>query len=422
MTRKPAPDARALALQILREVLAGRGFASERLDSLLERHRIGAADRGLCTQLVYGVLREKAFLDRVVSEYVSAAKTPCGLRHLLRLAAYQALCLDKVPDHAVVHESVELAKRLFGVPPSRMVNAVLRKLIADRERQLERRGDPEGAFPEWMLERWRRRYPEATLTALLTYLNGLPPVGLRVNLLKNDPEAVAVKLKEAGLEAARVPGTPLLTARGLDRECLAPLLERGEISIQDPHSYRVAEAVAARPGEIGLDACAGHGGKSAAILEACPDLELWVHEPASARIDELRANFRRLGLKAPGVLASAAAAARRGLSFNWILVDAPCSGMGTLGRKPEIRWRLQTKDLPRLAEGQRKILEEWFPRLKPGGRLVYAVCSLEPEEGADLVAAFAAEHPEAELLETREWRPDPDPGDGFFVANLRRRT
>ncbi len=422
MTRKPAPDARSLALQILREVLGGRGFASERLDALLERHRLGAADRGLCTQLVYGVLREKGFLDRVVSKYVSAAKTPSGLRHLLRLAAYQALCLDKVPDHAVVHESVELAKRLFGAPPARMVNAVLRKVIADRRKHLEDRRDPAGAFPEWMLERWRRRYPEAILTALLSYFNGIPPVGLRANLQKTDPETVAGRLREAGLEAARVSGTPLWTARTLDREALTPLLKDGEISIQDPHSYRVAEAVASAPGETGLDACAGHGGKSAAILEACPDLELWVHEPASGRLAELHKNFRRLGLKAPRVLASASAAARRKLSFDWILVDAPCSGMGTLGRKPEIRWRLKPKDLDRLAAGQRAILEEWWPRLKPGGRLIYAVCSLEPEEGADLIAAFAAAHPEAEVLATREWLPDGDPGDGFFVAGLRRRT
>ncbi|MCC6272493.1 MAG: 16S rRNA (cytosine(967)-C(5))-methyltransferase RsmB [Deltaproteobacteria bacterium] len=422
MTRKPAPDARALALQILREVLGGRGFASERLDALLERRRLGAADRGLCTQLVYGVLREKGFLDRVVSEYVSAAKTPSGLRHLLRLAAYQALCLDKVPDHAVVHESVELAKRLFGAPPARMVNAVLRKVIADRQKHLEDRRDPAGAFPEWMLERWRRRYPTATLEALLAYFQDLPPVGLRVNLNSSDPEKVAGRLREAGLEVGRIPETPLLTLRGLDRERLAPLLRAGEISVQDPHSYRVAEAVAARPGETGLDACAGHGGKSAAILEACPDLQLWVHEPAAARLQELKANFRRLGLKAPRVLASAAEGARRGLSFDWILVDAPCSGMGTLGRKPEIRWRLQPKDLARLAVGQRAILEEWWPRLKPGGRLIYAVCSLEPEEGADLIRAFAADHPEVEPGAMREWRPDGDPGDGFFVANLRRRT
>lgn len=420
MTRKPSPDARALALQILREVLGGRGFASERLDVLLERHRLDSADRGLCTQLVYGVLREKGFLDRVVSEYVSAAKTPSGLRHLLRLAAYQALCLDKVPDHAVVNEGVELAKRLFGAPPARMVNAVLRKLIADRRKHLEGRHNPSGAFPEWMLERWRRRYPEATFAALTAYFNGIPPVGLRANLQKTDPERVAGKLREAGLEAARVSGTPLWTVRTLDRETLTPLLKDGEISIQDPHSYRVAEAVAAAPGETGLDACAGHGGKSAAIVEACPDLELWVHEPASGRLAELRENFRRLGLKAPRVLASAAA--RRNLSFDWILVDAPCSGMGTLGRKPEIRWRLKPKDLDRLAAGQRAILDEWWPRLKPGGRLVYAVCSLEPEEGADLIASFSAGHPEAEVLATREWLPEGDPGDGFFVANLRRRT
>lgn len=422
MSKKKGADARSLALRILREVQGGRVFASEGLDALLNQHPLSTADRGLCTQLVYGVLRERAFLDRVVSEYISAAKTPSGIRCLLLMAAYQALCLDKVPDHAVVNESVELAKALFGLPPARMINAVLRKILTDRPRHLERLADPEGAFPGWMIERWRRRYSEESLHSLINYFQKIPPLSLRVHRGKSDPEALVRKLRGAGCDAERVGDSPVIIVPNLGREILAPLLEQGEVSVQDLHSYRVAEAVAAKAGQRVLDACAGHGGKSAAILEGRPGIEPFVHEPSKTRLSELKENFRRLGLKEPKVLASAAAAARSGLQFDWILVDAPCSGMGTLGRKPEIRWRLKPEDLPRLAVQQRQILEEWWPRLKVGGHLVYAVCSLEPEEGAEQIQAFAADHPELEVLSTREWLPGASPGDGFFVANLRRRA
>ncbi|MCE9625500.1 MAG: hypothetical protein K8R69_08640 [Deltaproteobacteria bacterium] len=422
MKTKSPPGARALALQITREVLSGRGFASERLDALLSRHRLDERDRSLCTQLVYGVLREKAYLDQVVSRYVSAAKTPPGLRHLLRLAAYQCLSLEKIPDHALVNESVELAKGLFGVPPSRMVNAVLRKLIADRDSLLKARKIPEeGAFPDWMAKRWKANYSPAQVSGILDYFQAIPPVGLRVNLHRYSVDQVVDSLKVAGQEPERVSGTPILLLKHYDLQALGPLLENGSISIQDPHSYRVAEAVQARKGEKGLDACAGHGGKTAAIAESLGGSEgIWVHEPATNRLDELPRNFERLGLAAPRVLPSAKGAVRRDLSFDWILIDAPCSGTGTLGRKPEIRWRLQEKDLARLAEQQREILEEWLPFLKVGGRLVYAVCSLEHEEGRRVIESVLASHQNIIEIESRTWIPGPSPGDGFFVSRLRR--
>ena len=422
MKSKNPPSARALAYQITREVLGGRGYASERLDALLSRHRLSEADRGLCTQLVYGVLREKGYLDQVVSRYVSAAKTPPGLRHLLRLAVYQCLSLGKIPDHALVNESVELAKCLFGLPPSRMVNAVLRKLIADREMLLEARQNPaEGTFPDWMLKRWKANYLPAQVSRILDYFHTVPPVGLRVNLHRQGVEQVVARLKAVGQVPEAVSGTPILLLKHYDLQALGPLLEDGAISIQDPHSYRVAEAVQARLGEKGLDACAGHGGKAAVIAEAIGGSEgLWVHEPAANRLDELPRNFQRLGLAAPKVLPSSKGAVRRDLSFDWILIDAPCSGTGTLGRKPEIRWRLQEKDLARLTEQQREIVEEWLPFMKVGGRLVYAVCSLEPEEGRILIDRILAAHPNLSEVEAKTWIPGESLGDGFFVSRLRR--
>ncbi|MFO1462290.1 MAG: 16S rRNA (cytosine(967)-C(5))-methyltransferase RsmB [bacterium] len=423
MASRKTANARSLALQILREVLGGRGFAAERLDFHLNRQILSEADRAFCTQLVYGVLREQGYLDQVLGRYVAVKKTPAGVFLLLRLAAYQGLFLQKVPDYALVNESVALAKSRFGIPPSRLVNAVLRRLLRDREELLAEGSERFAAcFPAWLVGRWRGRYGSEGARRLFEYFQAVPPVGIRVNRLRADPEALLREWGEQGVNGVRLGSGPLLSLSAYHREILAPSLAQGRISIQDPHSFRVAEAVAAQPEERGLDACAGHGGKSSAIAESVGDrLELWAHEPNPRRRAELQENFRRLGLKEPSLLASPAAAKQQGLSFDWILVDAPCSGLGTLGRKPEIRWRVREDDLPDLARQQGQILREWWPFLKPGGRLVYAVCSLEPEEGEQVLADLLKTESELRLEQAREWSPLDSPGDGFFVANLRRR-
>jgi 16S rRNA (cytosine967-C5)-methyltransferase len=415
MPSKQPSSARGLALRTLREVSQG-AFASESIDQTLRKSLLAEADRGLFTQLVYGVLRERGYLDQVLARYISKAATPEALLDLLRLAAYQCLSLDKVPDYAAVHEAVELAKAKYGPGAGRLVNAVLRGLLRERQEiDTKLGGSRLESYPDWMLRRWRKRYPQAKLQGMLEYFAAPAALWARVNLRKTTHDALLGE--SVGIESAKSDDA-LIDLGGHDRSIWLKWMEAGLISIQDRHSYRVAMAVEPHSGDSILDACAGHGGKSSAMIEAVPDCHLFVHDPSEERILQLKENFARLGHDQPAVITGSAAAMSKGLRFDAILIDAPCSGMGTLGRKPEIRWRLKPEDLKRLALKQRAILDEWSPLLKPGGRLVYAVCSLEPEEGRENIAHFLTEHPELRLGEEWELFPAPDAGDGFYVARL----
>ncbi|HEX5033865.1 MAG TPA: transcription antitermination factor NusB, partial [bacterium] len=259
MPRKQPFNARSLALRCLREVAQGT-FASEAIDRALREHPLAEADRGLLTQLVYGVLRERSFLDQVLSRYVSKAKTPEALLDLLRLAAYQCLSLEKVPDYAAVHEAVELAKLKHGPGAARMVNAVLRSLLREQTEIRAKLSDGRiESFPEWMLRRWRKRYPSERLKRMLEYFAAPAPLWARVNRKK-----------------AETAEAPMIELGNQERSSWWKEMEAGKLSIQDRHSYQVAMAVAPRDGEKVLDACAGHGGKSSALAEAAPGMELHV--------------------------------------------------------------------------------------------------------------------------------------------------
>jgi 16S rRNA (cytosine967-C5)-methyltransferase len=419
MSPKQPSNARSLALRALREVDQG-AFASESIDGTLKKHWLPDAERSLFTQLVYGVLRERGFLDLVLSRYISKAKTPPALIDLLRLAAYQCLSLDKVPDYAAVNEAVELAKAKYGPGASRLANAVLRSLLREKEEVIDKlSGARRSSYPDWMLRRWRRRYSEAQIESLFDYFSAPAPVWARVNLTKASTEDF---IREAALSTETPSPEPMLDLTPCERSQWLEWMNAGSISIQDRHSYQVAAALKPMKGEKILDACAGHGGKSSALAEAAPEIDLYVHDPSEERIRALAGNFARLGLRPPRFLKNLDAAVAQSLIFDAILIDAPCSGMGTLGRKPEIRWRLKPADLGRMGLGQRAILKQWTPFLKAGGRAVYAVCSLEPEEGKETIAAFLAEHSDFALEDERELVPEPGAGDGFYLAILRKNT
>lgn len=427
------PTTRFLASGILGEVLSKHKFASERLDHYLKLHPLDPRDKALLTQLVYGTLREMGFLDHCLGAYVDLKKTTPALQNLLRVGVYQIFFLEKIPDHAVVFETVELAKKRWGASPGKFVNAVLRRILERKETFLGARrvaqNPPSSAdlpwmlsFPAWMVGRWAKRYPLAQLFALAEYFNRVPPPYLRVNLKKTSVEELIAVLGKEGVAAEQVSGSPILLLEKATDKVLQPLLKEGWGSFQDLGSFRVLEAVQAKAGEVGLDVCAGHGGKSSGIAEVLPDdSRLYVHEPLALKRTELTANFRRLGLTTPQELSGKEEALRKKILFDWILVDAPCSGAGTLGRRPEIRWRLKASDLKRHKNLQIEIVREWLPLLKSGGRLIYAVCSVEPEEGREVLESLVATEPELTLLRSEEFFPPDCRHDGFFLALFKKK-
>lgn len=437
-----SPKSRQLAQKILFETLDHQAFVSDRLDHYLNTYPLSGPDRNLLTQLVYGVLREKGFLDHYLGRLVKFSKTPDPIKHHLRLGAYQILFLDRVPDHAAIFESVEGAKREQGPKMGGLVNAVLRKVQEGRGDWISRRkkflsqlnNQPQIAsndipqlawnlsLPSWLLERWLERYSLSSVLEMSRVWNETPPTYLRVNLNKAKVQDVLDDLKSFEIEGERVGPGPLIRLRSYPRESLVSMLGEGKISIQDWGSYQVVEALEASEDEAIADVCAGHGGKATALAEKyLPGPKIWVHDVSSRKLAALRENFSRLKLAMPGVLTGPEGAREKGLEFDWILIDAPCSGLGTLGRRPEIRWRLGLRDLPNYQEKQRAILESWWRCLKIGGRLLYSVCSLEPEEGIDLMKSFTGDHGELEEESHKEILPQEYKPDGFFIYHAIRK-
>jgi 16S rRNA (cytosine967-C5)-methyltransferase len=336
---------------------------------------LSAADRNLTTALVMGVLRWQIALDAIAARYLrrqSALDDVVAIA--LRLGVFQLLGMERIPPHAALSESVELTKASGHSHASGMVNAVLRRVAeAASTLQLE----PEAAHPAWLLTRWAKQFGAAAV-AEITYYDQQPPTAA---------VRVSIPLPEEG---SLLPGTLLNNARRVPEETAIPEGWR----IQDEGSQLVAE-LAGRGGRI-LDCCAAPGGKTAILASNNPKSEVTACDISEARLNAMRRNFAKdpVTARVHCLLADATDLPFRD-DFDLILCDAPCSGTGTLARNPEIKLRMAASDLKRQQQRQLAILRSAFRVLAPGGRLVYATCSLEPEENAAVVEAFLKEEPAA---------------------------
>ena len=387
--REVVSPARTAAFDILRLVEEG-GYAS---DLLYGRGGLDARDAGLASEIVLGSLRFQRQLDFFIERLSgrAAARLDTEVRVALRMGIYQLRYLSRVPAHAAVSESVELVKRARKRSAAPLVNAVLRKV--DREAVAWPDRAVELSHPAWMLERWEGQYgaesaeriARANLLTPETYVR-IPLAGARGSERSRDREGADI------LEPTEVPGCYRLTAGRVEGR-----------RIQDIGSQCIVPLLELRPGQSFLDLCAAPGNKTAQALEngvlavAC-DIHL-------SRLVHMR------GLGADLVVLDGARPLPFRSRFDRILVDAPCSGTGTLSRNPEIKWRLQAQDFAFLHCRQVALLTNALERLAPGGRLVYSTCSLEREENEDVIAEVGA-HVE------RLWRriPGVDRGDGFFAA------
>jgi len=355
--------ARQIAFSILRKVEAG-GYASDLL--LAGTAALASRDAGLASEIVFGALRFQAQLDYLIQHYSGSGKRlDPEVRIALRMGIYQLRYLDRVPPHAAVAESVELVKRGPKRSAAGFVNAVLRKV--DREPAHWPNREVELSCPEWLLARWERHYGTET----------------------------AVGIARAALQA---PQTYVRIGRAGD-----PTHTR----IQDINSQSIVPLLRLEPGQSFLDLCAAPGNKTAQALEAgvrAVACDLYFH-----RLAQMKPLTARL------VVLDGARPLPFGGLFDRILVDAPCSGTGTLGRNPEIKWRLTAADLAPLHSLQVALLASARAALAPGGLLVYSTCSLEPEENQAVVATV----PRPLVLETMERVPGRDPGDGFEAAVIK---
>ncbi|MGD8329333.1 MAG: transcription antitermination factor NusB [Acidobacteriota bacterium] len=385
-------DARRLALDVLLRV--EEGAASDRaLDRALRRSGFAADDRGLATELVYGVLRRRAGIDRLLAPHSKRplASLDAPALNALRLGAYQIEYLDRIPAHAAVDASVEAVKA-HTRSAAGFVNAVLRALLRARSGRADGSADPWSEVPGWWAERWRQRYGDAGGAWLAATLEPAPLVMRPHPRIMPAPELVAA-LAEEGIDVEPEPVAPGALRVIAGQPTASPLLRRHAFALRGAASQLVAALLPVASGDRVLDACAGRGGKTLQVAED-HDAGLVVAADVSAwRAVACRREARAAGIaEVHAVVADMAQEAPFRRLFEAVLVDAPCSGLGTVRRRPELRWRNDPQRLARLAELQRAILSSAVEVTAPGGVLLYATCSTEPEENEQVVAAVLAAH------------------------------
>lgn len=425
--RKPgAPPSRlpadSLGLSLL---LAARVIAAVRAgQSLTQALRLlgdaAPATRAAAQDVAYGTLRRygcgEFILARLLTKPLSHTETEA-----LLLAALFRLHTRPEAAYMVVDQAVAAAGEMTGGVFKGLVNGLLRSYLRQRESlEAAMAGDDEAAqqHPAWWLARLRRAYPEHW-QEIVAAGNGPPPMTLRVNRRRATSEAYAARLLEAGSSARQVAANALLLAKPVTVDAL-PGFADGLVSIQDAGAQRAAQLLLPVAGERILDACAAPGGKAAHLLEAA-DIDLLALDIDATRTRRIEDNLRRLGLVAKVGVADCRASPDwwDGRPFDAILADVPCSASGVVRRHPDIKYLRRESDIRRFALLQADLLNHLWPLLKPGGRLLYATCSVFPEENEGQIDAFLVRQPTARRLVEERLLPREE-HDGFYYALLRK--
>jgi 16S rRNA (cytosine967-C5)-methyltransferase len=396
--QRRAPTARSVAAEVVVRVLRDKAYAAAALDADLERNiQLDARDRALATELAYGTLRLLGWLEKRLNRHATRGigSVDVQVRAQLLVAAYQVLVLTRVPAFAAVDEAVNVVKALRGPRVAGFVNAVLRKLAAEPKPAAEEiaRAALDAADPGLAKALVRAVGEEGALRLLVAEES--PPLGLRVENA-SDRDTWIARLREARPEATIEPGlvSPLaIVARGAGRLTDLPGWAEGAWTSQEEGSQVVAAALGARAGETVLDACAGRGNKTGLLARAVVAAgAVDAADLHPAKLERLTTELERIGLAPRATFAVDWAAGSGGATgpYDRILVDAPCSGTGTIRRRPELLLRRKAEDLPALTELQGKILARVAGLVRPGGRVVYAVCSVLREEAEDVIATAAS--------------------------------
>lgn len=444
--------ARQAAFEILLRLEAGHKFAVDLLHSS-RFHRLDARDRNLTHELVMGVGRLRIQLDFLIEKLSGKPATSLDREVLtaLRLGIYQIRFLEKIPKSAAVNESVELTKRARKRSAAGLVNAVLRKCSPGPiDKFLSGLPEPDArsirlAHPAWLLARWTRTFGADATRRLAECNNTRPPVTLRV---VGDKPSVAEAIDSLGKEGIKAKPCRFAPA-GLQVEqgnvTTTTAFRQGLVAIQDEASQLVPHLLRVREGDSMLDLCAAPGMKASQFAESMKNGRLLASDLSLTRLRTARRLAKNMrGAAGTGVpplwlCCDGAQPLPFVTQFDRILVDVPCSGTGTIQRNPEIKWRLKREDLARYAEVQQRLLANALSHLKPGGRLVYSTCSLEPEENEQVVEPVLAANPGFSLLRKDELRkefpvleplfdaagwfrthPTRDNMDGFFAAIISR--
>lgn len=427
---------RQVAAQVIAQILRDQGSLSSALPAA--QSRVGDNDRALLQELCFGTLRWQprlnAYLGKLLDKPLKSKDA--DMQALLLLGLYQ-LIFTRIPDHAAIGETVEVARALKKPWATGLINGVLRRFQREKEvLEAGLAGDPVFTHnhPRWLLDRFRRHWP-AHWQHIVEANNSHPPLTLRLNPRYQSREAYLSRLADQGVEASATPFSPvgICLVQASDPRRL-PLFEEGGVSVQDEAAQLSAGLLDLQPGQRVLDACCAPGGKTGHILETQPELaEVVALDNDERRLLKVRENLARLQLSAKVLCGDASRPADwwDGQPFDRILLDAPCSATGIIRRHPDIKLLRSPEDINRLAQLQGELLDGLWPLLKPGGILVYATCSIMPEENTRVVEAFVTRQPQAscDILAVDWGLPQPCgrqllPGvvghDGFYYARLRK--
>lgn len=440
---------RQLAFSTLRLIQRG-AFADVALDKAFSQTALSVSDRRLATELVYGSVRRQRTLDALIDQLATktAHQQPPDLRLILHLGLYQLRYLSQIPPSAAVHTTVELAKHNGFSGLSGFVNGLLRQYIRLAETQpepLQLPDDPvqrlgiRHSYPDWIVQVWLDQLGLAETEQLCEWMNRPPTIDLRINRQRTTLEAVEAALQSAHIPVQRVPPLPqalrFLEPAGAIQQL--PGFDDGWWMVQDSSAQLVSHLVDPQPGELIVDACAAPGGKTMHLAELMDDRgTIWACDRTPSRLKKLQQNVARLGFQSIRIWTGDSRCQTQFTNqCDRVLVDAPCSGLGTLHRHADARWRQTPESVQELATLQTELLHQTASWVKPGGILVYATCTLHPAENEGVVQPFLHHHLDWQIelpLPNSPAAPFTTPQgwiqvwshraqmDGFFMVRLRK--
>lgn len=443
-------NVRDTALQLLETIEKNQAYSNLLLNNAIEKNEISSIDVGLLTELVYGTLQRKMTLDFYLKPFIEKnKKLQSWVINLLRMTLYQMVYLDKIPERAAIYEAVEIAKRRGHKGIASLVNGVLRSIQRNGLPSLDSIVDPaerisiETSHPLWLVKRWVDQFGVEKTREMCDVNLTAPLQTGRVNLTRISRDECLDLLEEEGFEVEPSPILPEAIKSLRGNLASSKAFKYGLLTIQDESSMLVAHALGIKEEEVILDACAAPGGKTTHIAEKLANsgkvISLDLHEHKVKLISE---NAERLGLEnieAQKMDSRQAADQFEKESIDRVLLDAPCSGLGVMRRKPDMKYTKKEQDLSQLQTIQLSLLESVGPLLKAGGTLVYSTCTVDREENQEVIEKFLREHPEFEGDTTFAERmpetirplingydvqilPQDFGSDGFYIACLRKKV
>ncbi len=444
-------NAREAALKILMDINENRAYSNIALNRYFSASELRDIDKAFITEIVYGTVKWKLFLDRVIASYsnIKMEKLSPWILNILRLGAYQLLKMSKVPQSAACNESVKLAGKYGHKASQGYVNAVLRNItrggidaaIPERNKDLAAYLSVTYSYPKWLTEKYLTLFGPEKTESLLDAGNKTPESTVRTNTLKVSCEMLLKQLNEAGIEAVegRYAKEAVIIKSHVSFGSLRAFKD-GFFQVQDESSMLPARVLAPKPGDTVLDACSAPGGKTTHIAQLMNNkgtvVARDVHEHKLKLVNEAA---ERLGIDIikTELMDAVCDNPKDKEAFDRVLLDAPCTGLGIIRRKPDIKWARETKDQDNIAKLQRMLISNVAKAVKPGGVMVYSTCTILPSENEDVVNGFLEENCDFELDDISTYLPDnlaqysqkgmlqlyPDRDgiDGFFIARIRRK-